>query len=79
VEVGFARPYTPAPWDFDNNGIVNYLDLQLFADHWLSKEGDINWNAKFNLDQTIDQQTGKQIINYLDLSVFADHWLETTQ
>jgi len=61
-------------WDFNGDGIVNYLDLGLFADHWLLKEDDPGWDSKYNLSPVPD--SGKQIINYLDLGIFADHWLE---
>jgi subtilisin-like proprotein convertase family protein len=66
------------PWDFNNDGIVNYLDLGLFADNWLFLEDDPYWDPVFNLSTIPDQETGLQIINYLDLGIFADHWLEET-
>ena len=64
------------PWDFNCDGIVNYLDLAIFADHWLLTDIDAQWDAKCNLSPVMD--SGNQIINYLDLSIFADHWLEET-
>ncbi|MDH3348745.1 MAG: S8 family serine peptidase [Desulfobulbaceae bacterium] len=75
VQLSVVEP-PQAPWDFDGNGTVNYLDLQMLADHWLLFGDDLSWDDKYNLDETVDPQTGKQIINYLDLNVFADHWLE---
>ena len=65
-------------WDFfiDSDGIINYLDLSLFADHWLYTEDRKDWDSKFNLHTSPDEITGKQIINFMDLGVLADHWLE---
>ncbi len=67
------------PWNFNSDGIVNYLDLGLLADHWLFIDGDPDWDPKYNLSPVPEQGSGKQIINYLDLGMFADHWLEETQ
>ena len=64
-----------APWDFNSDGIVNYLDLGLLADHWLLTDESPNWDPRFNLSDVAE--AGHQIINYLDLGIFADHWLET--
>jgi len=65
---------SPNPWDFNSDKIVNYIDLGLFADHWLLDEDHKDWDPKFNLS-TVPSE-GKQIINYQDLNIFADHWLE---
>ena len=62
------------PWDFNTDGIINYLDLGLFADHWLLRGDDSDWDPRYNLSLVPD--SGNQIINYLDLGIFADHWLE---
>ncbi len=62
------------PWDFNKDGVVNYLDLGQLADHWLVTENDPDWDPKFNLDGTPELDV--QLINYLDLGVLADHWLE---
>jgi uncharacterized repeat protein (TIGR01451 family) len=67
---------TCPPWDFTCDGIVNYLDLAIFADHWLLTDRDAQWDAMCNLSPVAD--AGDQIINYLDLAIFADHWLEET-
>ncbi|MEA1954640.1 MAG: GH25 family lysozyme [Campylobacterota bacterium] len=64
----------PRPWDFNDDNIVDYLDLGILADHWLLDENSPNWNPLVNLDTTAD--AGIQVINYLDLGVLADHWLE---
>jgi hypothetical protein len=67
---------TCPPWDFTCDGIVNYLDLAIFADHWLLTDKNAQWDAMCNLSPVAD--AGDQIINYLDLAIFADHWLEET-
>ena len=64
----------PRPWDFNNDDIVDYLDLGILADHWLLTENDPNWDPKLNLNTT--EEAGLQVINYLDLGILADHWLE---
>jgi hypothetical protein len=60
------------------DGIVNYLDLQAFAQAWLS-EGTIppspNWNPKADLAPV---PVPDNIVNFLDFAVFAQHWLEGT-
>jgi hypothetical protein len=63
-------------WDFSPDGIVNYLDLALFADHWLFTEDSVGWDSRYNLSDVAGSD-GKQIIDYRDLQIFADHWLET--
>jgi len=62
--------------DFNCDGIVNYSDLGLLADHWLFTEDDPAWDASYNLSIVPEPSSGKEIINYLDLGIFADHWLE---
>ncbi|MCP4105964.1 MAG: hypothetical protein GY749_10570 [Desulfobacteraceae bacterium] len=62
-----------ASWDFNCDGIVNYLDLGTFADHWLlTCEDSDKWNNVYDLNSDC-------IVNYLDLGIFADHWLEETK
>ena len=61
------------PWDFNKDGLEDYKDLGMFADHWLMTESDGNWDSMYNLYYESDK--AEQIVNYLDLGVFADHWL----
>jgi hypothetical protein len=67
------------PWDFNKDGIVNYRDLAMFADHWLSTPDDTDrWDFTFDLNYNPEDTNEEQIINYKDLSMFASHWLEKT-
>jgi hypothetical protein len=61
------------PWDFNKDGVENFLDLGMFADHWLTTESDAGWDSMYNLHY--ESGAAEQIVNYLDLGVFADHWL----
>ena len=64
--------------DFNKDGIVNFEDLGLLADHWLFKEGDPDWDPIFNVSNIFDIETGKQIIDVFDLAVLGDdeNWLK---
>ncbi len=59
----------PMPCDFNPDGIVNFADLGLLANHWLLECGDADWDTKYDLN-------GDCITNYLDLQVFGDLWLK---
>ena len=59
--------------DFNNDGIVNYIDFAKFGAAWLDGPGDPNWeDGKYDLN---DNQT---IVDVNDLVVFAEEWLWTT-
>jgi DNA-binding beta-propeller fold protein YncE len=73
-----AIPCEQQAWDFNQDGIVNYEDLNLFGDCWMKTETDDLWNPDYNLNQTPDIALNKQIINFKDLISFMVHWLETT-
>ncbi len=64
----FVQPPYP-PWDFNQDGITDFVDLGLLANHWLLACGDTDWDPKYDLN-------GDCIVNYLDLGIFGDHWLE---
>jgi hypothetical protein len=67
------------PWDFNKDGIVNYRDLAMFADHWLSTPDETDrWEPGFDLNYNSDNINEEQIINYKDLNILANHWLEKT-
>jgi len=57
------------------DGYVDVWDLMQFADHWHIRDGEGNWDAKFDL-------TGPNFgdadgyIDVWDLMTFADHWHE---
>ena len=68
------------PWDFNMDGIIDYKDLNLFADNWLITENDSDWEfaSIYNVSETPDFESGLQIIDYQDLIILAKHWLETS-
>jgi len=65
--------------DFNQDGIVDNLDLDQFKSHWMLKENDNEWAPEINLDLTADTESGQQIINYLDLDYFGRDWQKTCQ
>ncbi len=60
--------------DFNQSGNVDYLDLLILAQSWLSQPGDENWNNRYDISDPADG-----IINLLDFAVFARQWLEGGQ
>jgi len=62
--------------DFNFDGIVNFLDLGLFADQWLYTCNHTNWDTKFDIAPK-DNPDCK--VNFLDLGAFADEWLFTKE
>jgi hypothetical protein len=62
----YARqgPCPPIPCDFDNNGRIDFLDLGILFEQWLS------------YDPTLDvaPPEGDGTINLLDLALCANHW-----
>ena len=59
--------------DFNGDGCINFLDLGMLADHWLTACDQADWNDMYDLYPEEDKTC--QAVNYLDLSVFADNWL----
>ena len=53
--------------DFNDDGIVNSLDYAQFLAHWGTREGDPNWDAKFDLKSD-------GVINSLDYALFLSNW-----
>ena len=56
--------------DFNDDGIVNSLDYAQFLAHWGTREGDPNWDAKFDLNSD-------GVINSFDYAFFIDNWGKT--
>jgi hypothetical protein len=56
--------------DFNFDCEVDYDDLAIFANAWLSSTGKANWNANCDISPSADG-----IINELDFAVFAQNWL----
>ncbi|MFC1633972.1 hypothetical protein ACFL5Z_03960 [Planctomycetota bacterium] len=60
------------PSDLNWNGIIDYSDIVIFADAWLSEKGTENWSAMCDL--FIDEQ-----INFQDWTELAGNWLWRAQ
>lgn len=54
---------------------VDFLDLSVLADVWLTTLTSANWDAKCDIAPS-SEPDGK--INLLDFSILADHWFEGT-
>ena len=67
VDMG-ADEVGPKQADFTRDGLINFKDLTLFAESWLSQPGDDNWNVLHDL-------LGDGYVEIADLSAFADDWL----
>ena len=55
--------------DFSKDGKVDYTDLKLIAEQWLSPPGTPSADIA-------PPPNGDGIVNFLDFSLFAQHWLE---
>jgi hypothetical protein len=60
--------------DINLNGIVDYEDLEIFAQGWLSHFGQKNYLSRCDLAQPKDL-----IVNFRDFAVFAQGWMKTEQ
>ena len=59
----------------DPDGYVDVWDLMQFADHWHTRTGEGNWDAKYDLaGPNFGDADG--YIDVWDLMSFADHWHE---
>lgn len=68
VEFSLEPPTWP-DGDINQDGCVNYQDLQLLRQAWLSVPGDDNWDERCDLN-------GDGRVNFLDLQILRNHWLE---
>jgi hypothetical protein len=57
-------------WDFNDDGIVNLIDLAVMAQAWQSQPGQAQWDKDCDLSQT------KGVIDIEDLKILSEHWLE---
>jgi len=55
------------PWDVNDDGVVNMVDIQLVADHWRAPLGDPNYVSDYDLNSD-------QIINVVDIMLVASRW-----
>jgi len=61
------EPILGLPGDINGDGIIDWLDIDAFADSWLAATGDPNFNSRANL-------LADGIINFLDFAVFMQNW-----
>jgi hypothetical protein len=65
-----ATPVAAAPvGDLNFDCDVDYDDLVIFTDAWLSSSGSLNWNPNCDISPSADG-----IINELDFAVLANNW-----
>ena len=55
------------PADFDNDGVVDFFDFFLFADHFGSTGQDENWDPRYDLDNSGN-------VDFEDFFIFADNF-----
>ena len=55
------------PWDFDGDGEVTVIDLNMIANHWNTHLGDENFREKYDLDNDDDT-------DIRDVQIVAYHW-----
>ncbi len=67
VDMG-ADEYYWSDADFDEDGIVNFIDYAIFAAAWRSEPNDVNYNAVCDLQDNNN-------IDFNDLVLFCDDWL----
>lgn len=59
--------------DFNMDSVVNLADLATFAQAWMSKPGDMEWNPDCDINIPADN-----IVDILDLAHLAEEWLRGT-
>ncbi len=56
--------------DWDENAIVDLIDLMTFANAWLAQPGDPNWDSRCDISYDRDN-----LIDLRDFAVFSKQWL----
>jgi len=77
IEFGQIPYHIPADiYPRAGDGVVDNLDLAVFADAWLGifEPPSVNWNFKCDV---APQSGADGIVNFLDFAVFAEHWGQT--
>ena len=59
--------YTVLPGDVNGDNVVNGLDINVIAGHWLATGSNIPGDANFD-----------GVVNGLDINLVAAHWLQIT-
>ena len=67
VDMG-ADEGSEKPGDFTHNGKIDYEDIDLFAESWLSGPSDNNWYRLCDLEEN-------SRINFADYADVAKDWL----
>ena len=62
----FSQDSSPPSPDFNNDGIVDLADYDLFRSQWDTRAGDENWDAKFDLH-------GDGVIDLWDYDLFRSN------
>ena len=70
ISVTVAEPVLPEQCDFNNDGVVNFIDFAHFASQWLRTDcNETNlWCEQCDLNKM-------GTVNYYDLMFFAENWL----
>ena len=66
----FSQDSSPSSPDFNDDGIVDLLDYDLFRNQWNTRAGGSNWDAKFDLN-------GDGVIDLWDYDIFVSNWGKT--
>jgi hypothetical protein len=69
VDIG-ADEANSNPADFDENGVVDFVDYGMLSAAWLTEINDTAWNPLCNISHSADET-----INALDLYAYCNQWL----
>lgn len=67
VDMG-ADEYDYRETDFNNDGVVNFIDYAMFANKWQTDVNDPNFDDTYDLDSDND-------VDMADLGIFSEDWL----
>jgi hypothetical protein len=61
------EPISRLAGDINGDGVIDWLDIDAFADAWLTTTGATNWNARADM-------VSDGIINFRDFTVMMQNW-----
>jgi hypothetical protein len=61
------EPISRVAGDINGDGVVDWLDIDAFADAWLTTPGALNWNSRADM-------VSDGIINFPDFAVLTQNW-----
>jgi hypothetical protein len=61
------EPISQLTGDINGDGVIDWLDIDAFADAWLAATGAVNWTARADM-------VSDGIINFLDFAALAQNW-----